>query len=99
MVGLVRKKLGQEKPVLRIDELRDRHRVLQAVEQVRRRVRVRLTEVGQQLVVLPDLRHLRVDVGQDLVAVNDRLTEPVTESVERFRGGRQCLIQLDRVDL
>ena len=31
--------------------------------------------------------------------MDDRLAEPVTEPVERFRGGGQGLVQLDRVDL
>ena len=48
---------------------------------------------------MADLGHLRVDVGQDLVAVDDRLAEPITEPAERFRGGGQRLVQLDRVDL
>ena len=66
-----------EVALLLVEGARGGHRVLQAVEQVRRRVGVHVGQVGEQLDVAADLRHLRVDLGQDLVAVDDRLPEPV----------------------
>ena len=74
-------------------------RVGQGVPQVWRRVGVHAGEVGQPLGVGTDLRHLRIQVGEDLVAVNDRLAEPISRPLDGLHCGGQRLVELDRIHL
>ncbi|MGY4650800.1 hypothetical protein ACVWWN_004596 [Mycobacterium sp. URHB0021] len=62
--------------------VRGRRRVLQAVQQGRRRGGVHVREVGQQVVVAIDLGYARIEVGENLVTVDDRLTKRLAEAAK-----------------
>ena len=85
--------------VLLVERARSGDGVLEAVEQVGRGVAVDVGEISHALDGVVDPGHLRIQVGQDLVAVCNRLAEAVTQPVEGLRRGGQRLVQLDRVDL
>ena len=74
-------------------------RVLKAGEKVWCRIRVLIAHVGQPLEVVTDLGHLRIEIGQDVVAVEDGLPELLTQPVQRLRRCGQGLIQLYWINL
>ena len=75
------------------------HRVVQEAPEVGAGLGVDVSQVRQLLDVGTQLRHLRVDVVEDHVAVADRLPELGAQAVECLGGRREREVQLDRVHL
>ena len=72
--------------MLLVERARSGDGVLEAVEQVGRGVAVDVGEISHALDGVVDPGHLRIQVGQDRVAVCNRLAEAITQPVKGLRG-------------
>ncbi len=85
--------------LLLVDRARRDHRVVEEVEQIRGGVGVGVAQTRQLLDVATGLRQLRVDIVEDGVGVDDRLSEPIAQPGQSLSGGAQRQVQLDRIHL